>query len=391
MTLKFKTLTAGALLTAMALAGSTASAHPSFVDGGNPNFATWQNNTPTAYKTTVNASVRGFFEDAIRMGHGCDIHETGSNVDPVVAVSWLWPTGEGGPGNWAKAPMSTLCSVDGKACTDSSTQPVVARIPDSANKANYGRYDCNNPDVVNTFPGNTTDEKLAACNAANDALAKKQASGTATITTLAAELIEGTNSTGTPSNPEVPITTLSGRLQFLGNLGYFKQNTARAPKPHYGGGFWAKGNKFTAAEIAAMGIGSAGAPYHNAVQILYAVDKSTTSIRKMAFSSASCARKLVVRIAGVDLCELHPERSAYNTNPHIGNFWFGGPTSKFKDGHGIHENFWLNTTPLIRDTAVNPYPATCTDQVNGDYDLVVMPSIAEIDSFLPFAGFATLP
>ena len=293
------------------------------------------------------------------MGHGCDIHETGSNVDPVVAVSWLWPTGEGGPGNWAKAPMSTGCDANGKLCTGASSQPAVARIPDSGQKANLN----NAPNLP----------------------------GMGTATTLAAELIEGANNTGTPSNPEAPITTLSGRLQFLGNLGYFKQNTARAPKPHYGGGFWAKGNKFTAAEIAAMGIGSAGAPYHNAVQILYAVDKSTTSIRKMAFSSASCARKLVVRIAGVDLCELHPERSAYNTNPHIGNFWFGGPTNKFKDGHGIHENFWLNTTPLIRDTAVNPYPATCTDQVNGDYDLVVMPSIAEIDSFLPFAGFATLP
>ena len=119
--------------------------------------------------------------------------------------------------------------------------------------------------------------------------------------------------------------------------------------------------------------------------------QATSSIRKLAFSSTSCARKLVVRPAGADLCELHAERSAYNNNPHIGNFWFGGPTNQFKDGHGIHENFWLQYTLLVRDPAVNPYPATCKDQAKGDYDLVVMPSIAEIDNYLKFPGFANKP
>jgi hypothetical protein len=377
MTFKLKTLTTSALLSALALTGQTASAHPSFVNGGNPNGINWKNNTPTFSSSCkqdpitlrwncedmVMGSVRGYMEDAIRIGHGCDIQDTGSNVDPVVANSWLWPTGKGGTGNWSKAPMSTGCSASGNTCTGSATQPAVARIPDSSKKPNLNNAP--NPD------------------------------GMGTATTLASELIEGTT-TGAPGSPEVPISTLNPpggqpRFQFAGNVGYFKTNVARAPNMNYGGGFYAKGNKFDAAQIAALGIGSAGAPYHNAFQALYAVDQNTSSIRKLAFSSTSCARKLVVRPAGADLCELHAERSAYNNNPHIGNFWFGGPTNQFKDGHGIHENFWLQYTLLVRDPAVNPYPATCKDQAKGDYDLVVMPSIAEIDTYLKFPGFATKP
>lgn len=75
----------------------------------------------------------------------------------------------------------------------------------------------------------------------------------------------------------------------------------------------------------------------------------------------------------------------------------GGPTPKVnndlfyvdKVGHGIHENFWINYTLLVRDTAKNPYPTSCRDKDKGDYDLVVMPTMEEIDSGLPFPGFAT--
>ena len=364
MTFKLKTLTTSALLSALALTGQTASAHPSFVNGGNPNGVSFKNNTPTTYQAQTTPTVRGYMEDAIRIAHGCDLLNTGSNVDPVVAVSWLWPTGKGGTGNWAKAPLSTGCDATGANCDGYTTRASVAKVPDSSKKPNIDHAD--NP------------------------------TGLGTATTLASELIEGTT-TGAPADPAVPVTTLNpagwgaSRFQFAGNLGYFTTNVTRAPQSNYGGGWWAKGNKFNAAQIANLGIGSAGAPYHNAFQALWAVDQNSTTIRKFAFSSTSCARKLVVRPAGADICKLDNSVAAYNADPHMANFWMGGPTGKFNAGHGIHENFWLNYTLLIRDTAVNPYPNTCTDQVNGDYDLVVMPSINEINSYLPYNGFAKTP
>jgi hypothetical protein len=143
MTFKLKTLTTSALLSALALTGPTASAHPSFVNGGNPNGINWKNNTPTFSSSCkqdpitlrwncedmVMGTVRGYMEDSIRIAHGCDIQDTGSNVDPVVANSWLWPTGKGGAGNWSKAPMSTGCSATGNNCTGSATQACRGQNP----------------------------------------------------------------------------------------------------------------------------------------------------------------------------------------------------------------------------------------------------------------------
>lgn len=379
MTFKLKTLTNSALLSALALTGQTASAHPSFVNGGNPNGVNWKNNTPLFSSSCTQDPItqrwncqdmdmgrrRGLMEDAIRIAHGCNKAppETGRNI--VQAVTWLFPTGKGGSGDWSKAPMSTGCGATGRDCTGVSTQPTVARIPDSSQKPNIN-------------------------NAPNPA-------GMGIATTLAAELTEGT-ATGAPASPEVPVTTLnppSGqpRFQYAGNLGYFTTNVARKPNASYGGGWYAKGPKFDAAQIAALGITSEGAPYHNAIQALWAVDQNTGTglIRSFAFSSASCARKLVVRPAGIDICRLEPSAEANRADPYTANYWFGGPTPKFTGAHGIRENFWMQYTLLVRDPAVNPYPATCANQTLGDYDLVVMPSINEIDKYLPFKGFANLP
>ena len=377
MTIKLKILTGSALLSALALNGPGVQAHPSFVNGGNPNGVNWRNNTPTFSSSCAQDPItlrwncqdmvmgtrRGLMEDAIRIAHGC-VKEpplTGRNI--VAAVSWLWPTGKGGSGDWGRAPMSTGCSATGNNCTGTATQPSVARIPDSSQKPNLN-------------------------NAPNPA-------GMGTATTLASELVEGTT-TGAPAAPEVPVATLnlaSGqpRFQYAGNVGYFSTNVAKKPNTNFGGGWYARGPKFTAEQIAALGITSEGAPYHNAFQALWAVDQSTSNIRSFAFSSTSCARKLVVRPAGADICELNPSRAEYQKDPYMANFWFGGPTPRFTGSHGIRENFWMQYTLLVRNTAVNPYPATCNDQVRGDYDLVVMPSIREIDTYLPFPGFANKP
>ena len=348
----YRTAGASLALTIAAAMGSNAFAHPSFLNGGMWNGSSFKNNTPTAYQTTVNASVRGVIEDAIRIGHGCDLDGVGGNTDPVVAVSWVWPEGKGANG-WddGMAPMSTGCSAAGNECTGGGSQPAVARIPDSSKKAHL-------------------------------------AAGQGVATTLASEIVEGTTS-GAPTG--VPMTSVGGRMNFSGNLGYFVTNQLKAN----GSGFYARNNKYNAAQIAAMGISSAGAPFHNGIQVLYAVDRSTTNIRKIAFSSSSCARKLVVRPAGADICKLSSSHMVENEG-HTVNYWFGGPTGEdprttFTDGHGIHENFWLNYVLAVRDTSVNPYPSSCTDQVNGDYDLVVMPTKYEINRNLPFPGFATRP
>lgn len=347
-----KSAGASLALTVATLMGSNVSAHPSFLNGGQWNGSSFKNNTPTAYQTTQNASVRGVIEDAIRIGHGCDLDGVGGNTDPVVAVSWVWPEGKGAYG-WddGMAPMSTGCDAAGANCTGGGSQPSVARIPDSTKKAHLP-------------------------------------AGQGVATTLGSELVEGTTS-GAPTG--VPITSIGGRMNFSGNLGYFVTNQLKAN----GSGFYARGNKYNAAQIAAMGVSSAGAPFHNGIQVLYAVDRSTTAIRKLAFSSTSCARKLVVRPAGADICELSSSHTIENSG-HTVNYWFGGPTGSdpkttFTNGHGIHENFWLNYVLAVRDTSVNPYPASCVDQVNGDYDLVVMTTKHEINRNLPFPGFATRP
>lgn len=348
------------LATAILIGGtSSVLAHPGFVNGGLANIST-KRNTPTAYQQLATSSLRGYWEDAIRIGHGCNLDGSadGVNDSPVVANSWIWPQGNSG----GSAPMSTDCDATGANCTGAATQPAVARIPDSSTKAHL-------------------------------------TSGRGTATTLANELVGGNTSCTTDpathvqtcvSTPSTtPFTNVGYRMQFAGNLGYFKTNTVKYDKQGRTYGFWAKGNKFNAEQLTAMGIGSAGAPYHNAIQVLWAETQETTKVAPFYFSSTSCARKLVIRPAGADLCKLSASAGKYAADAHMGNFWFGGPTDKFTDGHGIHENFWMNYTLLARDTTKNPYGNNCTDKVNGDYDLVVMPTREEIDAGLPFPGFAT--
>lgn len=368
MNFELKTFASTALLATLAGSATVANAHPGYVDGGGAAYTgSWLNNTPTGYQSATALTKRGVNVDAIRIGHGCNLDDSadGKNDDPVVANTWIFPQGLGQrmSGNRiiddGMAPMSTGCSDAGNKCTGAGSQPSVARIPDSTKKAHLP-------------------------------------AGQGTATTLAAELVKAnvtctTNAQhvqtcvpGTPAFTTDPISNLGGRFNFQGNLGYFKTNTL---KTIGGGGFYAKGPKFTAHQIADMGITSAGAPYHNALQVLWAQDRITSAITPFGFSATSCARKLVIRAAGADICRLSPSR-AVNNDGHSSNYWFGGPTKKFTDGHGVHENFWLGYTLIVRDTTTNPYPDSCTDKVKGDYDLVVMPTKHEIDAGLPFPGFA---
>lgn len=332
-----------------------AGAHPSMVEGTvaltytNRVPATTTNPATGAVTTNTSATAtstpsRGYIVDGFRIGHGCS-DEAGTynnyKTSQVKAVSWVWPTGADGS---ALAPASTGCDVDGKNCTGATTQPSVAIIPDSSQKPNYKN--------AAWTPGIGTQANLA------DHLC--------TNVTCAARI----SNLGTWITPQ-------------GNDAYFKVfELHRNGAP----GFWAKNPKFTPAQTAALSAtANFGIPFASEIQVNYVNDIINAPTVLPAFSPASCARKLVVRPAGADICTI--KNTATQTDPHAANFWFGGPTNKFISGHGVNENFWINYTLLVRDTTKNPYPSSCKDQVYGDYDLVVMPSIAEIDNGLPFPGW----
>lgn len=357
--MKLKTIATASALSAMGLCGTNADAHPGWVTGNsnltitnripasttNPETGV---TTPATGATSASSPSRGFLEDGIRIGHGCS-NESGqySTGSAVNAVSWIWPTGEN-PSD--PAPMSTGCDAKGANCTGAATQPSVATIPDSSQKPNYN-------------------------NAA-------WAPGTATAANLADHLcVSGLNSNGAADYTcAKPVTSLADRFTAQGNMGYFKTFKPNSKTS----GFWAKGRKLGDAQITAFSP-NYGVPYASAVQISYVSNPATPAVPNV-FSPTSCARKLVVRPAGADICKLDNKKVI--DNPHHQNLWFGGPTDKFADGHGIHENFWMGYNLLVRDTKNNPYPASCKDPVNGDYDLVVMPSLKEIDGNLAFPGWA---
>jgi hypothetical protein len=331
-----------------------ASAHPGWVVG-NSNQAFTNRNPATSTSpatgvvttntaTTTSTPSRGYLTDGIRISHGCsDANGTYTDVKSaqVKAVSWVWPTGANGAD---PAPMSTGCDITGANCTSSSTQPSVATIPNSGQKPNY-----NGP----------------------------WAAGMGTQASLADHLC-------TDSTCAAKISNIGNWFTPQGNFTYFKLfDTHRNGSP----GFWAKNPKFTAYQTAALSAtANLGIPFASEVQVNYVNDVIKAPTTLPVFSPASCARKLVVRPAGADICKI--ENKAVLNDAHAQNFWFGGPTEKFADGHGVHENFWMGYTLLVRDIIKNPYPSSCKDKVYGDYDLVVMPSVNEINEGLPFPGWA---
>ena len=341
-----------ATFTALSLFSALSHAHPGWVMGTSNLTLTNRGpasvtdpitgvTTPAKAATSAAGASRGYLEDGIRIGHGCSNDD--GQYDPktatVNAVSWIWPTGENASD---LAPMSTGCDEAGKNCTGSATQPSVATIPNSGQKPNY---------------------KNAAWPA-----------GVATAANLSEHLCVSKDCTAR-------VTSLGSLFTAQGNQGYFKQFQAKKGTP----GFWAKGKKMTPEEIAAFSA-NYGVPFASAVQVQYVADRKQPLV-PMVFSPQSCARKLVVRPAGADICKIRNDK-VIQGHPHDQNFWFGGPTPKFVEGHGVNENFWMGYNLLVRDTTANPYPESCQDKVYGDYDLVVMTPISQIDSFLGFPGFA---
>lgn len=360
--MKLTTIAKASTLTVMYLCGTQASAHPGWVVGTSnlsltnrvPASVTTPADgkvTPSASATTVTSPSRGYLEDGIRISHGCsDENGKYGKGSAVEAVSWIWPTGENSND---LAPMSTGCDAAGGNCTGTGTQPSVATIPNAGQKPNYN-------------------------NAAWEA-------GTATAANLADHVcVSGaiTKSDGTTA-PDYTcaqkVTTLADRFNPQGNPAYFKTFSPKKTP-----GFFARGRKLKDAQIKAFSA-NYGVPFANAVEIAYVSNKAAANI-PMVFSPTSCARKLVVRPAGADICKI--DRSRVIKHAHDQNLWFGGPTEKFVDGHGVHENFWMGYNLLVRDTKNNPYPSSCKDTTYGDYDLVVMPSIKEINENLPFRGWA---
>ncbi len=296
--------------------------------------------TPAKSPTTPTSASRGYLTDGIRISHGCS-NEAGKydpKTSPVNAVSWLWPTGENASD---PAPMSTGCDTAGKKCTGVATQPSVATIPNASQKPDYG---------------------------------KPWPAGMATAANLSEHLCVTTDCIAR-------VTSLGSHFTAQGNQAYFKQFEAKKGTP----GFWAKGRKMTPEQIVAFSA-NYGVPYASEVQIQYVADR-TKPLEKMVFSPQSCARKLVIRPAGADICKIHNDK-VIQGHAHDQNFWFGGPTPKFHEGHGGNENFWMGYNLLVRDTTANPYPNNCQDKVYGDYDLVVMTPISQIDAHLGFPGFA---
>ena len=372
-----KNSTCSAAMTALTLVCGNAMPHPSFMVGGvGGKVLAFGYDSGTGEATVqMKTPSRPTNMDAIQINHGCVGPDHTTITEAVVANSWIWPRGLGD----GMAPMSTGCDAGGRNCTGAGEQPSVARIADSGKKPNLNGAD--------NLDGMGTATSLA------DELVHAYIPGCTTVG----------HSTTCESEPGLnPVTSLDGLAQFQGNLGYFEKNVSR-PNGYYG-----TGGKYDAEQIAARGYSSVAAIYHTAVQVTWAdpnpelapgVNRSYQSgVVPYYFSETSCARRLVVRLAGADICEASLKGSVKKVAAGDSvNFWMGGPTPKFNNdlfyvdqvGHGMHENFWISYTLMVRDTAKNPYPASCSDTIKGDYDLVVMPTMEEIDSGLPFPGFAT--
>lgn len=113
-------------------------------------------------------------------------------------------------------------------------------------------------------------------------------------------------------------------------------------------------------------------------------------VNKFQFAPASCAKKLVVRVAVANWCG-KGAKAAKSPADNV-DVWIGSQTTKFSDqatmpnaaatGSDRGAIFWPGLT-INRDLVNNPLPNTCT---NADYDTVyIEPAAADIDNLLPIA------
>jgi hypothetical protein len=102
------------------------------------------------------------------------------------------------------------------------------------------------------------------------------------------------------------------------------------------------------------------------------------------FEPTSCAQSLKVRVAIANWCKTNATNKAQaGDEDRRADFWLGTPTAKFSNPNVISSGYWPTLT-VARDLVANPLPASC----NGvGYDVAIQPSSADIDKYLPMAGF----
>jgi hypothetical protein len=375
--------------TALALACGHAMAHPSMFTGSHK-FTVYQNTAAgpnQAADRTTNNGTRGYVDGA-RIGHGCALtaSEPGATVNgagfekPIAYSSWIFPAGEGvvyrrdASGNIRQRRVNgqlvDWVLDDGRAPWSTSStgsdptigyRPAVARI---TNMANDGKDATKQVDAS----GNVTNTEAYI----------------GTATTLASEL-EFKDASGN----WVPMTSLRGFITTLGNAGYYRTTSANTKidgfvnknpridaSGNYTGVDYASASlpgKFaTAVHIGGGGSGAAGS-------------KALANVR---FKANSCARRLVIRPGAVDVCSYDATGTNFNSTlpgeEHI-NTWMGGRTAKWKVGDAGQQNNWSASFTLLNNAAGNTAGGFtgCADANNGDYDLVVMPTHYELDTFLP--------
>ena len=109
---------------------------------------------------------------------------------------------------------------------------------------------------------------------------------------------------------------------------------------------------------------------------------------RFTFAPTSCARNIVVRPAvadrsakkdTLDKLDLYPTEERINT-------FFGGRTNKYHVGDAGHQNWWMHFVLLHRDDNDPSWDKTLCP-IAKRYDVVVLPSIADIDQYLPGPNF----
>jgi hypothetical protein len=109
------------------------------------------------------------------------------------------------------------------------------------------------------------------------------------------------------------------------------------------------------------------------------------SVAGVGIKIDSCVKSIKVRIAIANWCKT----GRGNMDDNRADFWLGAATSKFSNpavvslATATSTAYWPTLT-INRDLVAHPYPASC----NGvGYDVAVQPSAADIDKYLPIAGF----
>lgn len=109
---------------------------------------------------------------------------------------------------------------------------------------------------------------------------------------------------------------------------------------------------------------------------------------RFTFAPTSCARNVVIRPGYADQSAKKNTPDTLEPIPGEGriNTFFGGLTNKYQMGDALHQNYWIQYVLLHRDDNDASWNTTQCP-ISARYDVVVMPSVDEIDTYLPHAGF----